>query len=242
MAKPDDRKKTREENDPEDDDLDDPRDRDRTFSQREMQSIAKREKADGRRSGRRELLEELGVSSVDEAKELVGAARKNEDEAKSEAERAKDQATKDRDAAARQKREAAIERRNAKIERRLLRAGVKEDRLDRALRLLDIDEDDEDVDVKELDRQIKDLREETPTYFESETDDTTDSGDKGQNNQQQQNGQQKQKQTPPPPVTPPPSGVGSSGDKSPMEAAKALLVSRHGDRMQKSNDRSTSQE
>jgi hypothetical protein len=64
---------------------------DQTFTQKQVNAIAAKEKNDARAA----FLTELGVGSIDEAKSVLAAQREAEDAAKSEAERLRDQAARD---------------------------------------------------------------------------------------------------------------------------------------------------
>lgn len=133
-------------------------------SQDKVNELVGATRTDTRKATEERIAKELGVP-INEAKELIAAARKQQDDQKSDAEKARDEATTARKEADAEKAEAAKERHEAKIERQLVRAGVSDDKLDRARRVLDVDADS---DVEAVKKAVESLKSEEPTWFGTE--------------------------------------------------------------------------
>lgn len=91
-----------------------------TFTQKQVNAIAAREKNDARAA----LLSELGVDSLDAAKTILDAQRAKEDEAKTEAQRLLEQAQQREAAATAAAAQAAAQLRDANIVSALTHAGI----------------------------------------------------------------------------------------------------------------------
>jgi hypothetical protein len=154
----------------------------KTFTQEQMNRTMAREKSDGKKAGRRELLEELGVKDVQEAKTILEKYRESQDSQRTEAEKLSEQAKKDRDSADQVKREALKERNEAKVERQLLRANIKDGKETRAIKLLDLDLEG-DLDADDIKSAVEDLVEEFPDLFTSSKSDDEDEEDDPPKNQ-----------------------------------------------------------
>ena len=103
------------------------------------------------------LLKDLGIDDVEKAKEILAKARAEEEANKSQDEKTME-LTQARD-------EARIEAVNAKIENALLRKGVSETRIERAVRLIDksnILDKDGKVDISKLNSEVEDTIKDFP--------------------------------------------------------------------------------
>lgn len=205
-----------EDEEDEDEDEDDDDGGERTFTQVEVNRIMSKEKKAGRRSGIRKVLEELGVESIAEAKEKLGQTSNNRgtnDNGGNEQDpEAAEQARKAKEAADREKAEAARLKLEAKVERRLVRAKVDDKKIERALRMIDLDDLD-DGDDDEIDVAIEDLREDLPELFTESKSKDDDDEDKGKPRAPGSN----------------PGGVPrKKGTATPQDKAMARLQKRHG--------------
>jgi hypothetical protein len=95
----------------------------KTFTQDDLNRIATREKAEGRKAALAEVAEQLGVS-VDDAKALLAKAKADEDKTKSEADKEREKAAKEREDAARDREAAKGEVHQARLERAFAREGL----------------------------------------------------------------------------------------------------------------------
>jgi len=133
-------------------------DEEEVITQEEMRRIASKEKKDGRRSGRKAVLDELGVSSVEEAKALIaksnGKSKPDDEDTDDTSEQERAQARRDRER----------DRRVGKAERALIRAGARDD--DRTLAglvvMLGLEDDFDDDDINQ---SVLDLKSQNPALF-----------------------------------------------------------------------------
>lgn len=197
------KKKAVDDDDDDDDEDDDDKPKSKTYSQEQVNQIASKEKKDGKRAAVRELLEELGLEKIEDLKAIVTKHADAEEADKTETQKEKERAAREASAAEDAKKEAARDRRLAKLERMLSRQGVPDDKIDRAVKNLEVDQD-EDLDDDEIKEAIETLKGELPTLFE-ESDDTGN----GKN--------------PPSPKQP----KGKAGEKTSADKAKDLIASRH---------------
>jgi len=186
---------------------DDPKDgetdpKEKTFSQDEVSRIGTREKREGKSAGQREILETLGVKDVDEAKEILEAHRKREQESLSEAEKARREAEKEKEEATKERVAARQERHESRIERFLISAGVDVKASGKAVKLVDLEVTDglEDEDYQAA---VEALKKDMPTLFSSTKNQGNPGSDPGKG----------------------PGGDG--GSASSQERAKEVLARRH---------------
>lgn len=214
-----------EDEEDEDEDDDEEEEEERTFSQTEVNRIMSREKKSGRRSGQRKVLEELGVSSISEAKEKLAATKtgkKNKEEDEEDDSASNEEllkAQRERDEA---KREAEQTKLEAKVERKLLAADADPKRVEKALRLIDLSEIEDDDDIEDA---IEDLRDELPEFFlEDDDDDDEEDGVKRSKSRRRK--------------SPPPSNPGGAPRKkrqpTASDRAAQRLKERHGSKLAKS--------
>lgn len=159
------------------------------FTQEQMNAQMAREADQARRQRDRELMERLGVSTVEEAEQILKDVRDKDTARLSDVERKEkeaEKATRDANAA---KAEADKVLRNSKIRDALLDAGVKRERLAVAARSVDVPEGADDAGITAA---VKTYSEEVPEFFDASNPDD-------QQQQQQQNGP-----TPSPASTPAP--------------------------------------
>ncbi len=134
----------------------------RTFTQAEVDRMTGRARSEAKRAAAKELADELGID-VSQAKAIIAAKNKADDDAKSEAERAAEAAKTAKAQADADRAAAARERFEAKLERTLTKAGVPEKALARALRLVDLEPGaDDDAIAAEIDV----LKDDVPGLFE----------------------------------------------------------------------------
>lgn len=146
-------------------------DKDRTFTQADVDRIAGRRASEGEKAATRKLMEDLGVTDAKEAKRLLDAARAADEKNKTDLQKAQDLAAQHETSAQQSKREAAEAKLQLKIDRKLLKAGADTGRLERISKNVFIDLPD-DADDSAIDTAIEAMKSETPEWFK-----TDDSGD-----------------------------------------------------------------
>lgn len=129
----------------------------KTLTQSEVNAIAAREKAEGKRAAERELAESLGVS-IEDAKQIIQKHNADADAKKSEAEKAAEAATKEKQAAESEKDVAKREVHVTRLERAFLKEGVdlgEDDKSKRLLRMVNVEPGASYEDVLKDVQQIK---------------------------------------------------------------------------------------
>jgi hypothetical protein len=96
----------------------------RTFTQAEVEALAAREKAQGKRSAAKEFAEKHGFGTIEDAEEFIAAARKAQEDTLSEQERAQKQLAEDRARVESERTTLAAERRTLRREQALARLGA----------------------------------------------------------------------------------------------------------------------
>lgn len=195
------------------------------FTQEDLTRVATREKDQGKRQGRNEVLEALGLSSIEEAQGLAKALRDAEAATMSEAQRAAQQAAQEKAAAEQLRKEAKQERFEAKVERQLLRAGIDEKSIGKVSKLVEADVDSSDDDIATA---IADLKQDMPQLFSppegGDQEGDGEGGNAGAGSNSSTTGT-------PPPHSDPGKAPGTKGKKPSGERAKERLMARHGDRI-----------
>jgi hypothetical protein len=152
----------------------------KTFTQEEVNRMMAKEKNDGRRSATNEILEKFGVKTVEEAEAILQKMRDSEEAEKTEAQKAKEAAEKEKAEAEKERQSAKRDRLETKIERALLKAGVEVDILERAVRLVDVEDLEADQDTVQA--AVDALKEDMPQLFtpsDKKTDPKPPGGDPG---------------------------------------------------------------
>lgn len=135
----------------------------RTFTQADLDKIVARRVAETKRAEAQRLEQELGIKPS-EARAIIAAKQKADQDAMSEADRLKAEAKTAKDEADAERAAARADRFAAKLERRLIAAGIPDKALSRAVRLIDLNPDaDDDTIAAEIDT----LRDEVPGLFEN---------------------------------------------------------------------------
>lgn len=191
------------------------------FTQDDLTRIGTREKDQGRKAGVREVLDTLGFSSMEEAKQFAADMKAAGDAQLSEAQRTQRQAEEAQRNAERAQNEAKKERFDAKVERKLLRADADPDRLGKLSKLVEADVDSSE---EEIDSAIEDLKKDFPELFAAEK--------SGEENEEEKNGAPgSQSGTTPPPRSDPGRAPGTQQKGSATDRAKSRLEQRHGGRL-----------
>ncbi|MFJ1827345.1 hypothetical protein [Streptomyces sp. NPDC088178] len=127
----------------------------RTFTQAEVEALAAKEKAQGKRSAAKEFAEKHGFSSIEDAETFIAAARKAQDDALSEQEK-RERELADREAKA-EAREKAAEARERAANRRavLVGLGATGDDLDDATALLRVPDDADEATLQDAADKLK---------------------------------------------------------------------------------------
>ncbi|MFF8422937.1 hypothetical protein [Streptomyces sp. NPDC015680] len=130
----------------------------RTFTQAEVEALAAKEKAQGKRSAAKEFAEKHGFSTIEDAETFIAAARKAQDDALSEQEK-RERELADREARA-EAREKAAEVRERAANRRavLVGLGATGDDLDDATALLRVPDGADEATLQEAAVALKTRR------------------------------------------------------------------------------------
>lgn len=147
----------------------------RTYSQRDMDRIRRRETDKANRRGRADLLAELGVTDPKEAKRLIEQAAKAAERDKSEQDKLRDKATAAETAAAEAKREAAQAKLERSVDRALVTAGVQPKRMERIAKLVHGELTEDEPDADDIKAAIESVKDDFPEAF---ADDDGDDGGK----------------------------------------------------------------
>lgn len=137
---------------------------DRTWKVSQLQTVMAREKRQGKKSGKTELLREVGFESVEDLKAALEAAAPPQPKGTSGDDEAAKQAQAREAAAAKREQEAAKKARRADLVTALAGAGVTRADIDDAHALLDRAIDTE-YDDDDIDAEIESLRQRRPGLF-----------------------------------------------------------------------------
>ncbi|MGW0948547.1 hypothetical protein ACWD4O_39155 [Streptomyces sp. NPDC002623] len=130
----------------------------RTFTQAEVEALAAKEKAQGKRSAAKEFAEKHGFSSIEDAEQFIATARQSQEDALSEQEkREKAIAARESQVEAREKASVARER-NANRRSVLVGLGATGDDLEDAAALLRVDDEADDQTVAQAAAKLKERR------------------------------------------------------------------------------------
>lgn len=130
----------------------------RTFTQAEVEALAAKEKAQGKRSAAKEFAEKHGFGSIEDAEQFIATARKAQEDALSEQEK-REKALADREAAAEAREKAAVARERAANRRAaLVSLGATGDDLEDAAALLRVADDADDAAIADAATQLKQRR------------------------------------------------------------------------------------
>lgn len=130
----------------------------RTFTQAEVEALAAKEKAQGKRSAAKEFAEKHGFGSIEDTEQFIAAARKAQEDALSEQQK-REKALADREAAAEAREKAAAARERAANRRAVLVGlGATGDDLEDAAALLRVADDADDATVADAAAQLKERR------------------------------------------------------------------------------------
>lgn len=167
---------------PDDDDGDDDGDDadtgkppEKTYTQRDLNRIAKREKEQGRKAALQQVADDLGMT-VEEAKTFMEEANARSGKDTEDASKAKTRAAEKEKKAAALLVEAIEIRNSARVAAKLTAAGLAPKLAERLASTVDIDLTDDDLDDDDIADAIDELREDTPALFPS-TNGTADDDD-----------------------------------------------------------------
>lgn len=147
----------------------------KTFTQADVNRLAAKEKKEGKRAGIKSVMEELGIKDLDEAKQALEAIRKKNDgtEDAEQQKQTREQVRKELEKEF--ERDKARIRLEAKAELALIKAGLKAEKTDKVLKMLDIDSAE---DLDDINDQIEDIKKDFPEMFQSKNSDEDDEGKK----------------------------------------------------------------
>jgi hypothetical protein len=192
------------------------------ITQAQASRIMKVEKEEGRVMGRKGLLEELGITDEAEIKALLQEKQERDDKDKSESQKERDAARREKEAATAERAAAKKERFEARVEREFLRQKGKVERSEKAVRLVDVDEDSDTEAVKVA---VEEFRNDYPEFFEVvEKKDGEEEGESGEQ-------EQKQETKGMPPSRPKVTRKTRTDGKSSSDLGKERLRERHPDKV-----------
>jgi hypothetical protein len=130
----------------------------RTFTQAEVEALAAREKAQGKRAAAREFAEKHGFTSIEDAEQFIAAARQSQEAALTEQQK-REKAIAEREAQIEAREQAAAARERAAARRSVLVGlGATGDDLEDAAALLRVDDDADDQTVADAAAKLKERR------------------------------------------------------------------------------------
>lgn len=130
----------------------------RTFTQAEVEALAAKEKAQGKRSAAKEFAEKHGFGTIEDAEQFIAAARQAQEDSLSEQQK-REKALADREAAADAREKAATARERAANRRAVLVGlGATGEDLEDAAALLRVADDADDTAISEAASQLKERR------------------------------------------------------------------------------------
>lgn len=191
------------------------------FTQDDMTRVGAREKDQGRKAGVREVLDTLGFSSLEEAKQFAADLKTAGDAQLSEAQRLQRQAEETQRKAEQARSEAAEETHNLRVERALAKAKALEGKEEKLSRLVECEVGSS---VEDIASAVEDLKKDFPELFAAEGG--------GENEEENKNGAPGSSSgTTPPPNSDPgrPPGTQQKGKAS--DRAQSRLQERHGARL-----------
>lgn len=188
----------------------------KTFTQEELDKIVGRERGQGRKAARNELLKELGFENMEEAKGLMEQLRAAGDANLEEHERIR-KAGERAQAEAKEALESAKRlKHDALVERRLLKANVDPDQTEMVAKLIEVELGS---DAEDIDSAIEDLMDKMPQVFAA-----PGSEDEGEESESESQGRR-------PVHTDPGRSKAKKQKTSPSERANSRLQQRHGSRL-----------
>ncbi|MGH9917515.1 MAG: hypothetical protein ACRD6W_01380 [Nitrososphaerales archaeon] len=136
------------------------------FTQEDLDRVAGEARADGRKSGEKELLKSIGVEDVETAKTALKTAKDAEDASKTESQKLQEENAKlkaDTEAA---QAEARATRVNTALALKIRDAGINPNRASAALKLVDASKLEVKGDeIVGLDEAVKELKAQSPEWF-----------------------------------------------------------------------------
>ena len=133
------------------------------ISQKAMTALMQRERGKGKRTATREFLKKYGLKDEKELEAVIANSKKRESDNQTEAERLKAEAEASKSEAEQAKLEAKKERFETRLERLLTKNKIKENKIAKAVKLLDLD--DYDMDDEDLLDEVKEFMTENPEWF-----------------------------------------------------------------------------
>lgn len=199
------------ENGDDDDGEPEPKAKEKTYSEARVQSMIKKRVSAAHRSGATEFAKTLGYNSAEEMKDALEKSKSKDSEEEKDLAKERERVKADQAEATRLRAEATQERLDLQVERALLRKGIKPDKAEKAVRLIDLKTED-DPEPEDITEAVDTFSEEWSELFDSEGSD--DDGE-----------------TPPPASRVPGSDPGRAPKKktkgSATERASAKLHERH---------------
>jgi hypothetical protein len=155
-----------DENDTDDDDnTDDTDEKPKTFTQRDLDRIAAKEKREGRKAASRELMDKFGFDSLEDAERFFEEAKSRDTKADDDAEKRLRKAE-ERERKAEDRYKLATRKGNeADVLASLIGEGMPKAKAARAVRMVDLDLATEDLTADEIDEAVFALKEEMPELF-----------------------------------------------------------------------------
>lgn len=130
----------------------------RTFTQAEVEALAAKEKAQGKRSAAKEFAEKHGFTSIEDAEAFIAAARQAEEAKKTDEQKRQEELDRREQELAARETAAIARERSANRRAVLVGLGATGDDLEDATALLRVDDDADDAAVAEAASKLKERR------------------------------------------------------------------------------------
>jgi len=150
-----------------------PKAKEKQYSEARVQSMIKKRVSAAHRQAAVELAKSLGFDSADAMKEALEKSKSANSEEEKDLAKERAKAEADKAEAARLRAEATQERLDLQVERALLRKGIKPDKAEKAVRLIDLRTDDE-PEPEDITEAVDAFSEEWSELFDSEGSDDED--------------------------------------------------------------------
>ena len=141
--------------------------KEKQYSEARVQSMIKKRVAAAHRSAGEELAKSLGYESAAAMKEALEKSKSKDSEEEKDLEKERAKVKSEKDEAARLRAEATQERLDLQVERALLRKGIKPDKAEKAVRLIDLKTEDE-PEPEDITEAVDTFSEEWSELFDSE--------------------------------------------------------------------------
>ena len=195
------------------------------FTQSEVNRIMSKEKKDGRRAGRRELLVELGLEDEVELREIITAHQEDKSKNQSELDRLRAELESEKKKREDAESKASLASLDSRVIDSLMDMGMTRAAAKKARKLIDATTDMEDGDISEL---IQELKTDMPSLFQSASSSEEDGKDSEAAKPEGKVPSSDPGRTPPKP---------KPGAQDPAQQARERLMERHASRIRQDTEK-----